>query len=603
MFKKISVCILLASFSIHAMEREVMKTSIESEDEAKVFIEALLVLKHDALIERLQHMPAESQAFVKTIFDKNYHSSIDVSCCHVLKGHSDLIKNVALSADGQVALTGSFDGIRAWDLAKSPASCQLLEQRPDFLSTLALSADGRIAQTVSHDDIVKIWDLSHFPALCIHETKLPNVYEVALNRDGSVSLIKFSKDNNITALVIIPTTCPNPRKEVISGVDSVRLSVNGKVIIATRQDGSVTILDLATQAQRTTRAFGGFRRREVKRVALSNDGQRALIATDDDRVHLWDLSKSALSYRELPGHKSDVGDMALSADNRVAVTNSDCIRIWDLTESRYAPTCRILDYSASRIALSSDGSVLVILKYDYAHGTMATVFNLESDPITPKTFVCPESLDSIDLSADGSTIITVSHGRTARVWKTSRSNPLSLSDSILIHKLRRNSDELADDHDAMDRLKILVNSQAADKEKLVALVYRNQLPEDSKECSICCHSYDPKSKISMAMPCCRQLICSECAGQLRSMTFAYHIDDREVHDPVKVKCPFCNNDQIKRKNIKKFEIDANNHHCSLCDKEKCTKHCSVCKTTYYCSQECQLKDWPTHKTSCKKKEI
>lgn len=38
--------------------------------------------------------------------------------------------------------------------------------------------------------------------------------------------------------------------------------------------------------------------------------------------------------------------------------------------------------------------------------------------------------------------------------------------------------------------------------------------------------------------------------------------------------------------------------CAQCTKPDCTEICSVCRTIYYCSQECQKKDWVKHKHIC-----
>ena len=40
--------------------------------------------------------------------------------------------------------------------------------------------------------------------------------------------------------------------------------------------------------------------------------------------------------------------------------------------------------------------------------------------------------------------------------------------------------------------------------------------------------------------------------------------------------------------------------CEKCGKEAARmKKCSVCKLVRYCSEECQLGDWKSHKKSCK----
>src|SRR4029079_5007205 len=39
--------------------------------------------------------------------------------------------------------------------------------------------------------------------------------------------------------------------------------------------------------------------------------------------------------------------------------------------------------------------------------------------------------------------------------------------------------------------------------------------------------------------------------------------------------------------------------CSYC-RESASEHCSKCKRVYYCSRECQTKDWTKHKLECKK---
>ena len=44
--------------------------------------------------------------------------------------------------------------------------------------------------------------------------------------------------------------------------------------------------------------------------------------------------------------------------------------------------------------------------------------------------------------------------------------------------------------------------------------------------------------------------------------------------------------------------------CDLCWEETAeVKNCGRCRVAKYCSAKCQKEDWPTHKKKCEKKEI
>ena len=54
-----------------------------------------------------------------------------------------------------------------------------------------------------------------------------------------------------------------------------------------------------------------------------------------------------------------------------------------------------------------------------------------------------------------------------------------------------------------------------------------------------------------------------------------------------------------------FNIKQNKYECIVCKKTDAEadggklKSCSRCKRVRYCSRECQVKDWKTHKKFCK----
>ncbi|XP_033631982.1 uncharacterized protein LOC117293687 [Asterias rubens] len=58
------------------------------------------------------------------------------------------------------------------------------------------------------------------------------------------------------------------------------------------------------------------------------------------------------------------------------------------------------------------------------------------------------------------------------------------------------------------------------------------------------------------------------------------------------------NSNISETNINKSEVN-----CAVCGKgERIMKVCTRCRCSFYCSRECQIKDWALHKAVCKHKE-
>jgi hypothetical protein len=53
--------------------------------------------------------------------------------------------------------------------------------------------------------------------------------------------------------------------------------------------------------------------------------------------------------------------------------------------------------------------------------------------------------------------------------------------------------------------------------------------------------------------------------------------------------------------LKKLTIEYNRlKKCNRyeCDDTECSAQCQKCKSVMYCSRECQIKDWPSHKADC-----
>ncbi|XP_060561373.1 uncharacterized protein LOC132721125 isoform X2 [Ruditapes philippinarum] len=69
-----------------------------------------------------------------------------------------------------------------------------------------------------------------------------------------------------------------------------------------------------------------------------------------------------------------------------------------------------------------------------------------------------------------------------------------------------------------------------------------------------------------------------------------------------------NNSEVFKENKANYDLQPNNattealnrKACGFCKSSGCSKKCSGCKETFYCSTKCQREDWNQHKTRCKK---
>jgi WD40 repeat protein len=91
-------------------------------------------------------------------------------------------------------------------------------------------------------------------------------------------------------------------------------------------------------------------------VALSADGRRAVSASSDNTLKIWDVD-SGMEVRTLAGHSSFVNGVALSADGRLAVSASadKTLKVWDVGTGRELSTLAGHKAAVNGVALSADG--------------------------------------------------------------------------------------------------------------------------------------------------------------------------------------------------------------------------------------------------------
>ncbi|XVV38413.1 protein kinase domain-containing protein [Streptomyces sp. CA-100214] len=231
---------------------------------------------------------------------------------------------LALTPDGQLALTGTWDGkVRWWDV-RSGRCLRTLDGHRKSVQTISLSPDGYYALSADEDGGICVWDLA--------DEFSPRKHMVAFQDRAGVQLARVSLSED--------------------GLAAYWASALGIVIMDT---GS------GEQWRSWLGHDGGARAVQAspeRRWLLSSGREDAVVGNWQESVRVWDLETGRCRH-VLAGHKSWVTAMCFSADERFAATGSHdrTIRIWDVA----AGTCvRILrGHTADTLSLSADVKFLL----------------------------------------------------------------------------------------------------------------------------------------------------------------------------------------------------------------------------------------------------
>lgn len=206
-----------------------------------------------------------------------------------MNGHTESIECVAVSPDGKLGLSGSYDKTaRVWDLSNG-AQLRSLPHN-GAVNSAAFSADGRLAVTGGLGG-VRLWD-------AVTWKELRAIGKPGTDLAGPCSSALFSPDS--------------------------------RSILVGTQAGTVKLFDCDTGAERRT--FAGAHTRIVGCLAFSRDGRLAVSGSDDHTIRMWNVESGA-ELRMLAGHDSTVRTIVFSPDGHSFLSGdlNGNLKLWDLT--------------------------------------------------------------------------------------------------------------------------------------------------------------------------------------------------------------------------------------------------------------------------------
>ncbi len=399
------------------------------------------------------------------------------------------VTSVAISPDGSVAAAADVDGgvtlIRMSDISV----VRKIGDHEQAVYSVAFSPDSKRLVTVSRDVTSRVWDVETGKEISRLQLDNPGVAAATFSPDGqSVATCTWymtgeGDDRQVHGVVWIwdaATGKVKTRKDVgIKPLDSIAWSTDGKTLAVGSWDGLVHVLDENVNEIKTLTVPDEGIYTAVIAVAISPDGRRIVAGSKDRTTRVWDVADGEL-IATATGHEGFVNEVQFVGDANHLLTASvdGTIRSWLIEESveesgstiHSAKPLQIMRGhlgSVSALAIAPDNETVVSGGRDHTirfwngsatyggrvtmhpdiEGTYATVFSPDGDwlyvachdgqvrvfdtrsgDVVDQWEAHPESpCNTLDLSGDGTRLVTCSWDKTARIW-----NPV---DHALIHTL------------------------------------------------------------------------------------------------------------------------------------------------------------------------
>ncbi len=342
----------------------------------------------------------------------------------VLK-HPEWVTDVAVSADGKLALTSCDDGkLRLWSLADAKLLQTMESPTPETAFTsIDLSSDGQLAVTAcSADGTVRLWNLADGTELTVSDeaSGKPQPWLNLGDDGGLVWAARFTPDDrgvlsiggNDARIFNLDSRELEVRFSPHGVVASADLSPDGKRVVTGSWDRSAKIWDRATGnvVAKIDALHDGF----INSVRYSPDGTKVLTASDDGTARLWNAADGSPLEPKFGDGKTRFRQAVFSPDGtRVLVSAEDKTgKVYDAASGELLLTLvghewavRSGDYSADGkwIITGSDDNMAIV--WDAATGEQRQTLAGHTGAIT-----------SVALTADGGRAITGSEDNGVKLW-------------------------------------------------------------------------------------------------------------------------------------------------------------------------------------------
>ncbi|MBZ0303562.1 MAG: protein kinase [Anaerolineae bacterium] len=315
----------------------------------------------------------------------------------VLNGHSDWVRTVVYSPNGQYMASGSRDGsVRLWDAISHRQLGLPLEEARTWINSAAFSHDSRYLAVGSNDGSLVLWDLSQQPPQPRRFDQLDDtIWSLAFSPDDQL-LASAGADNTVRLWDVAAARVVAARSDHQDIVYAVAFSPDGQTLASGSADHTIRLWNVADlEPLQTLQGHSNW----VFALAFSPDGQTLASGSADNTIRLWNLFGGQSTI--LRGHENWVRTLLFNADGSRLISGGfdGLIILWDTAAGVPVDAfASVSSHAIWSISLSPDGGSLL------SGGTDSAMYEWNLQPGPPLGSIVntqPEQILALAISSDG----------------------------------------------------------------------------------------------------------------------------------------------------------------------------------------------------------
>ena len=262
---------------------------------------------------------------------------------------------VAFSPDGRTLANGIGDDIQLWDTHTGQHKHNI-SRGESSIFYLAFSPDGHTLASASISDNIQLWD-PHTGKQKLTFDKKKHGYKTSIEFSPGGPRIAFSPDGKVLAstavfnmrrtnekITLWNTNTGEPQAILAEDeqrstypISTVQFSADGKTLISGSRDGTLHKWNLVTG--KNVKPFGKAEYGKYHLLPFIPDSTTLARITTDKTIQLFDIETGDILLT-LTGYLGSINSLALSADGTTLATAPDnqMIQLWDMQTRRYKAT-------------------------------------------------------------------------------------------------------------------------------------------------------------------------------------------------------------------------------------------------------------------------